>query len=510
MDVTLISFDRELYCIGVRILSAVLRKAGHNVQCVFLPIGHSKQSGLGKFQETYPENLLDSLYTICKQSRLIGMSLMTNQFIQAVQITKYFKGKNLDTPIIWGGIEPTVEPDECLEFADAVCLGEGEDAILELAGRIEKGEDYSSTLNMWVKVNGKVIRNPVRPLEVNLDVIPLPDYSSQNHFIGNDGRLEKLTREKLVNFKGERFISEGRGISYSIITSRGCPFACTYCCNNVYKELYHKQKRLRWRSIENVIQELKMIQEEVSTIRFIYMVDDNFTSRPSEKLEQFLIKYQKEINIPFAVQISPLTINEEKLDMLFDYGCAKVTMGVETASGRVSKIYGREKFHKQLPEVIELVERYRTRMKIPPTYQFIIDNPYETLNETIESLNFAVALPKPWNNPIYSLMLFPGTSLFKRAVADGLVYDKYIQIYGRNWLDQSEPFFQFWIRLYRANMPRVILKLLLKRLIVNILTRPISRKALRICVWFENRASYLSNIMRSVLKNLGYLFRKLY
>lgn len=490
MNVTLMSFDRELYCIGIRIISAVLRKAGHNVQCVFLPTEYETRSSLGIFQKYYPENLLDSLYSLCCRSDLIGMSLMTNQFIQAVQVTKFLKEKNSKAFIVWGGIEPTVEPDECLKFADAVCLGEGEEAIIEIAGRIEKGEDYSDIPNIWIKHNGEVRRNPLRPLEANLDVIPLPDYSCQNHFIGIDGRLETLTKEKLINFKGERFVSQKEGISYSVITSRGCPFACTYCCNSVYKELYHKEKRLRWRSVGNVIQELRMIQEEVAAIRFIYMVDDNFTSRSSGKLEQFLQKYQEEINIPFAVQISPLTINKEKLDILFNYGCVKLTMGVETANLRVSKIYGRERFHKQLPRAIDLVERYRPRMKIPPTYQFIIDNPYETLDETLESLNFAAALPKPWNNPVYSLMLFPGTGLYKKAREDGLIYDKYSQIYGRNWLDQSEPFFQLWIWLYRANMPRVVLRLLLKKTLVRVMTRPVMRKTLRVSAKFKNRVAY--------------------
>jgi hypothetical protein len=116
MNITLISFDRELYCIGIRILSAVLRKTGHNVQCVFLPTEYEKKSGSGKFQKNYPDDLLDSLYSLCGRSNLIGMSLMTNQFIQAVQVTKFLKERNLEVPIIWGGIEPTVEPDECLKL----------------------------------------------------------------------------------------------------------------------------------------------------------------------------------------------------------------------------------------------------------------------------------------------------------------------------------------------------------------------------------------------------------
>jgi hypothetical protein len=109
-------------------------------------------------------------------------------------------------------------------------------------------------------------------------------------------------------------------------------------------------------------------------------------------------------------------------------------------------------------------------MLLPPTYQFIIDNPYETLDETLDTLQLAASLPRPWHNPVYSLMLFPGTPLYERAMQDGLITDKYSQIYGRNWLDQSKPFFQFWVRLYKANIPPILLRILLWSWIARLLT----------------------------------------
>jgi hypothetical protein len=100
-------------------------------------------------------------------------------------------------------------------------------------------------------------------------------------------------------------------------------------------------------------------------------------------------------------------------------------------------------------------------MNPPPTYQFIIDNPYETVDEMLETLRLAVSFPRPWYNPIYSLMLFPGVPLYYTAIKDGILTDKHAQIYTRNWRSQSKPFMQFWIRLYHANIPPFILKALL-------------------------------------------------
>lgn len=470
MKISLLSLDHELYGIGIRILSSCLRRAGHEVQCIFLPPENGNKNQKPKFLFTYSPNLLDELGELCADSGLIGLSLMTNQFIQAIGITEHLKESGIKSPIIWGGIQPTVEPETCLNYADIVCIGEGETALVELAGHLNSERSYLETKNMWFRSNGDIIRNPLRPLEQELDKIPPPDYSCQNHFVGNKGHIESLTREKLIEFKGERFRAQDGAIRYPIITSRGCPFSCTYCCNSVYKNLYPKEKQLRWRSADSVIGELQMIQRDVGPLAFVNFVDDNFTAQSQKQLEYFCERYKSEIGIPFACQVSPLTITADQLDILLDAGCAKITMGVETATARAAEIYSRGHFHKALSTAISLIESYRSQMPRPPTYQFIIDNPYETLDETLSTLNLAIDLSKPWNNPIYSLMLFPGTPLYERAVSDGLITDEHAQIYGRDWLDQSKAFFQFWIRLYRANMPRCLLRFLLTPWLAQLLT----------------------------------------
>jgi anaerobic magnesium-protoporphyrin IX monomethyl ester cyclase len=113
-------------------------------------------------------------------------------------------------------------------------------------------------------------------------------------------------------------------------------------------------------------------------------------------------------------------------------------------------------------------------MSPPPTYQFIIDNPYETVDEMLETLGLAASFPRPWGNPIYSLMLFPGVPLFSKALKDGIIKDKTVQIYTRNWRSQSKPFFQFWIKLYSKNISPLFLRILLNKLIARFLTSDFS------------------------------------
>jgi anaerobic magnesium-protoporphyrin IX monomethyl ester cyclase len=469
MKITLISVDDELYCIGIRILCACLRKEGHQVQMLFLPQVGQKTRTRKKFQMAYSPKLLEEIWLSCADSDVVGISLMTNYFYRAVNITEYLKGHGIKAPILWGGVHPTVEPEACIEYADIICIGEGEDALIELVNQMKNGRSYLQTRNMWFKHDQEIIRNPLRPLNQNLDAIPFPDYSGVGHFLAVDNSLAPLTSERLKQFEGERLPSRREGISYPMMTSRGCPWACTYCCNSVYKRLYPNERRLRYRTIENVISEIKKIENEVERPSFVIFLDDNFCSQREEALRKFSEQYKRDIGIPFFCHCDPLTINEEKVKILLEGGCAKFAMGVETASERIATIYNRNRFHNALPKAISLLEKYRSSMKLPPSYQFIIDNPYETVEDTLETLRFAVNLRKPWDNPIFSLLLFPGTPLYETAKSEGHVLDKHTQIYGRDWHEHVNPFFDVWVKLYRTNFPRFFLRLLLMPVIARFL-----------------------------------------
>lgn len=469
MKITLISLEPELFSYGLRILSSCLREKGHETRMVFmLPPKYKKQKE--KYKTEYDRDAISNLLELCSDSDLIGISLMTNQFTRAIQLTNALKENGIKVPIVWGGVQPTVEPEECIAYADIVCIGEGEGALVELADRIEHNESYLDIKNLWIKTENKIERNQLRPLIKDLDTIPFPDYSCQNHFVIEGFVKNELTVKYLISFQGERFKGDGKSIPYMFMTSRGCPFSCTYCGNSAYKRLYPGQSLLRWRSHQNIIDELKMIQKELAPISYLYMVDDNFTARSEEKLKAFCEIYKKEIGVPFFAQVSPLEINEEKMNILFEAGCAHITMGVETANSRIAEIYNRSKEHKVLPEAIALLEKYRSRMNPPPTYQFIIDNPYETVEEMVETLRLAASFPRPWSNPIYSLMLFPGTPLYKRALEDDIIKDKYSQIYSRDWKSHSILYFQFWIKLYRKNVSPLFLKAMLNNCIVKFFT----------------------------------------
>lgn len=473
MKVVLISLDREIMCIGVRLLSACLRQAGHETRVIFLPLRDSRrQAAVSRLH--YPQVVLDDVTELCQDAGLVGLSLMTNQFLQAVAVTEHLK-RELTVPVIWGGVHPTVSPEECLVYADMVCVGEGEETLIELVDRLAQGESYHDLQNLCFINGQEIVRNEVRPPIQDLDGFPFPDYSCHDHFWLDEtvNRVRALDKEALVNFSGERYrpVSDFRGLWYPVMTSRGCPYSCAYCCNSAYRQIYAGQRYLRWRSAENVFAELVEIRETVGPIAFVVFVDDNFTARSERKLEEFCALYRERITVPFFCQCSPLTISEVRMQALLDAGCYKIAMGVETASDRVAEMYNRGHFHRKLRSAIVCVERFRAQMPSPPSYQFIIDNPYETVEETIQTLELLLELPRPGDNPVYSLMLFPGTELYQQAKKDGHLVDVTEQVYKKDWHEHSQPFFRLWLYLYKANLPTPLLRLLLNKSLARLAER---------------------------------------
>jgi anaerobic magnesium-protoporphyrin IX monomethyl ester cyclase len=186
---------------------------------------------------------------------------------------------------------------------------------------------------------------------------------------------------------------------------------------------------------------------------------------------------------------------------LLDAGCYKIAMGVETASERIAEMYNRGHFHRQLTSAIACVEQFRDQMPSSPSYQFIIDNPYETVEETIQTLELLLELPRPGDNPVFSLMLFPGTELYQQAKEDGYLVDSTEQVYKRDWHEHSQPFFQLWLYLYKANLPTPLLRLLLNRSLARLAEEKGGRG------WLGRVLQFLVASFGSARRWLKYLYR---
>ena len=409
MKITLISPTSDIQAFGIRTLSSCLKQKGYEVQLIFLP---------RQFTNPYEEKTLNELVELSRDSHLIGISLMTNFFDNVVQITKRLK-EDLNAPILWGGIHPTIRPEECLNYVDMVCVGEGEKTLLELADKIKDKKDFYDIQGMWFN-NKEIIKNKLRPLIQDLDSLPFPDYDNKTHYILDKESICKMDDSLLHKYLRETYIT---------MPTRGCPFQCTYCCNNVFHKIYPNQNLLRRRSIDNIINELMEIKDRFPFIKYIKFDDDAFFIYSVEQIKEFSEKYKNKIGLPLLIaELSPLTFSEEKFSLLVDGGLKDIRMGIQSGSENTKKLYKRNYSNQQIENVIKIINKFKDKIN-PPSYDIILDNPLETDENLIETLMFLTKLPTPFGLGIFSLTFYPETELYEIAKRKGIIKNDLEDVY---------------------------------------------------------------------------------
>lgn len=468
MHITLISPYPDITAFGMRTISAHLKRYGYRTRLIFIPdpFGDDLQYGMKR----YTDQILDQVTFLCRGSDLVGVTLMTNFFDGAVQVTERIK-RDLDVPVIWGGVHPTIRPQESLEYADIVCVGDGEDAVLELMDRMAAGRDWSDIPNLWIKRGDVIVRNPPRPLQSNLDIYPPPDYSLEDHHILFEGIIQPLNTEITKRFLERGTVSRYlKRIGYQTMTGRGCPHQCTYCVNDALKNLYGRTGYLRWRSTGHVIEELLRVKEQMPYIGFIWISDDAFFAHPSAAIMEFCREYKENIGLPFSCLASPLTVTKEKMAALVDAGLIYVQMGIQSGSPRIQELFNRKSMsNDRVMQAVRIINEYKDRM-FPPNYDFILDVPYETDQDVVESLRLIAGIPKPYHLQPFALVLYPGTRLYEMAKRDGLLGDEKQEIYAKSYTMREGNYLNLLITLAcGGKFPGPLLKLFLSLPVVSIL-----------------------------------------
>ena len=398
-------------CYGVRILSSCLKREGCDVRIIFLPriVG-----------EMYEEQTLNEITELSRDCNLAGISLMTDDFPNAVRITERIK-RDSKIPIVWGGIHPTVKPQECLEHVEMICRGEGEETFVELVRRMRDGKSLLDIQGMWFKDKGKIIENRLRPLIQDLDSVPFPDSDLNDHYILVKNHY--LLVDKHIHRVNEKLLKDFWSRSYLTLASRGCHFSCTYCWNHVHNKMYAGQQVIRKRSTDNIIEELKIAKERLPFSQAVWFNDDLFFVRTENEITDFARKYEKNIRLPLWISgASPSNLTREKLSVLVDVGLVDIRMGIQTASERTKKIYRRHNTNQQIEKTACLINEFKEKIKVPK-YDIILDNPWETEDDLVETLMFLARLPVPYQLALHTLTLYPGTDLYEKAKMEGMSLD---------------------------------------------------------------------------------------
>ena len=294
---------------------------------------------------------------------------------------------------VFGGPHPTYFPEMIGDHGvDAVCRGEGEHAMLELACRWGAREPITGVRNWWVRQQHQLHKNPLRPLIADLDGLPLPDHEAFS-------RAMSRAVEQVV-----------------VITGRGCPHRCTYCYNHVYRKLYGARgKAVRRRSVDNVMRELRVIRRD-PRCRFIRFVDDLFIVS-SDWLREFTAAYTREIGLPFSCMVRANYVTPEIVQLLRRGGCYRVLMGLEAGNHRVrNEILKRRMSSEVIVEASRLIRAAGIKL-VTANIVAIPGGSFEADWETLE-LNFRC---KPDYASVQILQPFPRTEIHQFAEQAGLL-----------------------------------------------------------------------------------------
>jgi len=393
---------------GSRLISALLKRANHQVKSVFYARREPHQS------DEYDLNELSSLLV---ESNLVLVAVYSRYVVRAIQLTDYIHKNYPDKLVIWGGPHCISVPELSLSYADGVCFSDGDEVIIDFVNRLESGKNYLETPNMGFSVNGYFKINETLPPFTDLDSLPYYDFDIKDHFL-LDTKLIPMTKDILRD--GHAVYPFNKPILFTI-TSRGCPHNCSYCNNCRYVAMFGHNK-IRSYSISRIIKELKYTLERFDFFGLVGIGDDDFFVRPTKEIEDFAKQYKENICLPFVIAVSANTYRREKLEPLLGAGLKLIQMGVQSGSERVlDEVYNRKISLSRTRTAIKDIEKYMKKNSLVLLLDFIIDNPYETKNDIIQTYNFILELPQNVKFNIFFLAFFPGTPLYERAIKDGII-----------------------------------------------------------------------------------------
>jgi len=379
-------YGAKKYYSGIGSLSAVLKAAGHETRLLYL------QEEMGR----------DAFIAACDAQApgLIAFSTTTHQYHHIARYAGMLREARPEIPRLCGGTHPTLVPEEVSAnpVFDAVCVGEGEEAIVELADALAERQSFEGIPNLWVRRGEQVRRNPMRPLIKDLDTLPMVDrevFGFDDILASNDGWVDMMV-------------------------GRGCPYNCSYCCNHALKARYQGLGAyVRYRSPEHVMKELRALRERyaVQTINF---QDDIFTLNKRWTLA-FCEAYGAEFEWPFWINTRVDRIADaEVVEALAKAHCAGIRVGVENGNEDLRlSVLNRRMSNADIIAAFRLAQKHG--LKTSTT------NMIGVPGETFETIEQTIDLNRQLHPDDFQFSVFypyPMTALGDACVEQGLVRER--------------------------------------------------------------------------------------
>lgn len=387
MKVLWIYFDVETgnqlhYNHGVGQIDACLRQAGHDTVLEYYQKPPTENEALSVLKKHQPD--------------AVFFPVNTHQWMFARRYARWVKKHSTAFTVV-GGIHAILDPESVIQQpgVDAVCIGEGEQAAVELLDALAGGGSPDAVEGIWLKTSaGKIVRNRFRPLIEDLDSLPVSmreiwDY--QQAIVANRFEL-------------------------TVMGGRGCPFKCTYCANSARREIYRGHGRyVRMCSPQRLIETIAKLEQAYSFQR-IFIEDDVFIFKHSWA-EQFCEMYKERFNYPFQAYVRVEFCTKEILRTMREAGCFCILIGVEAGNEELrAKMLNR----KMTNESIIKVFRWADELGLQ-TWNFNIMGFPEETEQTVEDLFQLNRTIRPNKAQISLFYPYPNTRLYDLCKERGYI-----------------------------------------------------------------------------------------
>ncbi len=433
--------------LGIGYLSAYLKREGHETSLIHLVRPVTEDEFRARLEAESPD--------------LLAFSSTTHMFRHVAKWASWAKRQS-DTLTICGGAHPTIDPEGALAGSelDMVCRGEGEEALVELTAALQEGRDFSGIPSLWVRRNGGIIRNPVRPLIEDLDSLPYPDRDIFNPADFCEQQHERGT----------------------LMASRGCPYDCSYCSNHVQKSIYpNNGKYVRFRSVDNVMGEIREIVERDTEGRLRYIrFDDDILTLHRDWFRELARRYGREVDLPFICNSRVNLLDEELVRLFAGAGCSVMCMGIESGNPELRRqVLNRRMSNESVVEAFRLCREHG----IKTVSSNMVALPHEDLESLLDTIRLN-ALARPDCMQVSTYHPYPNTRLWQICEEAGFLSDRHVDSIfdGRSALDSPAfhaPGYEFarqnfypLVELYsRGRLARRLLDLAFERRWFSLLQR---------------------------------------
>lgn len=327
---------------------------------------------------------------------VVGIMMLTPMYFRAQEVVRLVRQVLPDSTIIVGGPHVTIFPSETMEEnpeIDYAVVGEGEITIVELLSAIEGKKKAGEVKGIAHRAHGKIEMTLQRPFIQNLDEIPLP------------------ARDLLPMKKYTPAPTYYRELpSHIVLTSRGCPFHCTYC-SKVFGKTY------RFHSIKRIMEEVNLLISRYKAKEIIFR-DDTFTINQNhvKELCKKLIDSGVSKKIRWTCMTRVNLVNPELLKLMKKAGCWSIHYGVESGSQRLLDLIEKGITLEQVRNAVKWTKEAGIEVKA----FFMIGLPSETKEESLQTMAFTKELDPDWIQVTITVP-YPGTKLFEIAKAEGTI-----------------------------------------------------------------------------------------